>query len=385
MLSFINKQLDSGFKDIILRNACDRPIGIYGINRNTKTAERILHSMGKSNYAYFGDTKYVERKRKGRVILPFHSITKDYYILVADTDIQAVGFGLEHQGMNHIHDWCYLPEYEFYSDLQKNINAPFVPNISDSDIRLIEKELADIVMVEYLPPYDSERFDEFEHKTAFSDFYRKDVNKRYKRKMLEYYYTFQLLHLSERSSNSVYIDVGACGSPFVKWLRQTTDVQAYAIDLEEGPYKDLSYYMCQDATNMRFDDASVDAISIQSAFEMFIGDNDIKAIKEFSRVLKPGGEVIILPLYMHTQFLSTVSPKYYGTGTADEGALECIRTDCWNWVPLGRFYDVDALENRVLKTAEDCGMTPKVYSLSNDSIEKDGFVYLKFILSLKKQ
>lgn len=123
---------------------------------------------------------------------------------------------------------------------------------------------------------------------------------------------------------------------------------------------------------------------MQSSFEMFAGDADIKFIKEGARVLEKGGKIVILPLYLHNQYLSTVSPNYYGSGVADEYSKECVRTDCRGNIPFARFYDLKAFDERVLKTARQYGLTPLIYVLPQDLVEKDGFVYLKFILSLEK-
>ena len=118
---------------------------------------------------------------------------------------------------------------------------------------------------------------------------------------------------------------------------------------------------------------------------MFPYDSDRLLIKEIGRVLKPNGKMIILPLYLHKQYISTVSPNYYGKGTADPDSFECIRTDCWSSVPIGRFYDVDTFERTVLRAAREAGMEATVFSLPNNLVEKDDFVYLKFILQLEKK
>ena len=80
-----------------------------------------------------------------------------------------------------------------------------------------------------------------------------------------------------------------------------------------------------------------------------------------------------------------MSPNYYHVGGADKDSLECIRLDCRGNVPLGRFYSIAALNERVLKNAKLCGLFPRIYSLAQNLVEKDGFVYLKFILCLEKE
>lgn len=125
-------------------------------------------------------------------------------------------------------------------------------------------------------------------------------------------------------------------------------------------------------------------MSCHSAYETFIGDVDIKLIREAAGILKIGGKLIIVPLYMHEQYLSTTSPTLYKKGFADEGSFECIRTDCRGGLAIGRFYDVDALKRRVLDVAKEVGLKAKVYVFPDELVTCDAFAYLKFILELRK-
>lgn len=69
---------------------------------------------------------------------------------------------------------------------------------------------------------------------------------------------------------------------------------------------------------------------------------------------------------------------------ADEKSMECIRTDCRGNLSFARFYNVDALNERILKPAAEYGLTALIYALPQNLVEKDQFVYLKFILVLEK-
>lgn len=371
-------------EEFILEKAEQRKICVLGDRKGIRFASRLIRKIGISEYYLLesaGMVSILERKRQS---ISLDSLSHDFFVLVSTSDIWGAGAMMDRMGMIHEKDWINIYERDFYNSLFSNGSAPRVPDLTMDDLLEIEENMKRIVPVEALPIYNIDRFNTFEAFLGFEKHYHKGMNRRYKRKLLEYYYVSELLNIFSKDASFYYVDVGACGSPFVKTIREKTEVQAFAIDLEKGPYNKLDYYQIQDATQMTFANNSIDAISIQSAFEMFMGDADSRAIKEFSRVLKKGGRILILPLYMHTKFLSTVSPNFYGKGNADEGALECIRTDCWNGVPLGRFYNVSALEKRVIRIAEENGLTTKVYSLPNEAVEKDGFVYLKFIMELTK-
>ena len=80
-----------------------------------------------------------------------------------------------------------------------------------------------------------------------------------------------------------------------------------------------------------------------------------------------------------------VSPSCYGMGLADENSLEVIRTDCRDALPMSRYYSVEGLEERLLGRAKQWGLVYKIYILPDDIVEKDEFVYLKYILELQKE
>ncbi len=59
---------------------------------------------------------------------------------------------------------------------------------------------------------------------------------------------------------------------------------------------------------IRFDNESISKIALHCAYEMFENDADINLINEANRVLRKGGKMIIIPLYMdhiyHIQYAS---------------------------------------------------------------------------------
>lgn len=203
-------------------------------------------------------------------------------------------------------------------------------------------------------------------------------------KLLEHYVAYKLLGLNGYAPNDVYIDVAASGSPWAKVLRERLGIEAYAIDLEIAckEYGSLPYYKKMDATQMQFQDSSVRGMSLQCAYEMFMGDSDIRFINEVNRVLKPGGKVVINPLYMHTHYCGYASPDWYGKGYADEGAKEYIRSDVMG-IPFSRKYDALMLQRRVLERIVEQGLSYNIYALRNGR-DLGNSIYLHFILEITK-
>lgn len=369
-------------KDYIRKNLSRRKAAIWGTGNNAVIAEKLLRELD-LEYVYF-ETEPRETIYNSRPVFSVKEVSKDYYYLISSIYIDEIRFKLSEFGLSEWNDWLYILEADYYEAILRNRDALFAPDISFNDLNEIERQIdlrGDLSIIDI---YDKDEYDKFEEVLGFQEVYNKRINIRYRRKILEYYYTDKLIGFSNRNKDFVYIDVGGAGSPFVKWLRETTEISAFSVDIIKGKYAYLPYYLVQDGTHTDFRNDSVDAISMQSSFEMFIGDSDIRVVKEISRILKPGGRAVILPLYMHTNYFSMVSPNFYGCGNADPGSIECIRTDCWSYIPLARFYDVDTLYRRIISVANECGLTHRLFCIPDQNVEKDKMVYLKFILSLEK-
>lgn len=203
----------------------------------------------------------------------------------------------------------------------------------------------------------------------------------YYEKLLEHFVALKLLSLDEARS-SPYIDVAACDSPWAKLLRDR-GCEAYAIDLARPTeYSFLPYYRQEDATHTTFADESIATASLQCAYEMFVGNHDTELLLEFSRILKPGGRVVIAPLYMHTHPCYYQTQEHFGRPFGDTGAQAFVRRDAWG-VPASRKYSPETLKSRVLGPARSLGLEASVHVLRNKREIADG-IYLHFLLVLTK-
>jgi len=203
-------------------------------------------------------------------------------------------------------------------------------------------------------------------------------------KLLEHWVASERLGLKAYQPEDIYVDIAAGSSPWAMVLRQCAGITAFAIDLNNVGeiYKDLPYYRTEDATATNFSDASVTGASLQCAYEMFAEDNDSKLLKEFSRILKPGGKVVILPLYMHTHYCAFSTPEYFGKGHSDPVAIEYACLD-WEGIPSARYYDGSALKKRVLDQIDQLGMRYQLLALRNKS-DLGMNIYCHFILEITK-
>jgi hypothetical protein len=199
-------------------------------------------------------------------------------------------------------------------------------------------------------------------------------------KILEHFVAWSILRLARADIS--YIDVAGSTSPWALLLRQR-GMRAFCVDMRVPEnYRGVDCYVECDATRLPWQDGSVDTMSLQCAYEMFLDDSDTRFVREAARVLKPGGTVLVVPLYMHTHPCYYSTPEYYARNLGDRGASKYLRTDTWG-VPASRKYSPRTLVERVLQPARECGLQPVVHVLGNPEEGGSG-IYLKYILTLAK-
>ncbi|NCC34007.1 MAG: methyltransferase domain-containing protein, partial [Chloroflexia bacterium] len=233
------------------------------------------------------------------------------------------------------------------------------------------------------PPVD--RFEQFKVQGWFHDHYHGGrASGVWDEKLLEHWIAGELLQLDQWAPNDIYVDMAACSSPRAQALRERLGLEAFAIDLAPvgQAYADLPYYRSENATRTSFADGEVRGASLQCAFEMFQGQDDQRLIDELARILRPGGKVVILPLYMHTHYCAYSTPEYYGQGHSDPEAKEYILMDFYG-APSSRKYDGQRLKERVLDPILKAGLRYRLLALRNKAELGEG-IYCHFILEIEK-
>lgn len=260
--------------------------------------------------------------------------------------------------------------------------APTYRSPTDEELAQIERDLVANGIHCQDFAVDAAEFRRFKETAGFQHVYHGGkVGGVFNEKNLEHFVAWKLIGL-ERLQAAPYLDIAACASPWARLLRER-GIEAFAIDLElPEPQAHLTYYRQEDATRTSFEDASIGGASLQCAYEMFVGNHDIALVHELSRIMKPGGRVVISPLYTHTHPCYYQTPDYFGRPLGDTGATGYIRRDCWG-VAASRKYSVDTLQRRVWDTAIAVGLTPSLLVLRNKK-EIGSDIYLHFILLLDK-
>ncbi len=229
---------------------------------------------------------------------------------------------------------------------------------------------------------DPDRFQAFKARMPFRDDYHGgEAGGVYVEKLLEHFVAWDMLGL-DQPSHWPYVDIASASSPWAKILREQ-GLEAFSIDLAPHPsLAGLSYYLRGDATASPFDNNSIAGASLQCAFEMFVGDADVRLLVELARVLKPGGRAVISPLYMHTHACYYQSLEHVGRALGDAQAKQYVRRHAWD-VPSSRKYSARTLVERVLTPARAAGLVPQVHVFRNKQTFGPS-VYLHFILTLDK-
>jgi ubiquinone/menaquinone biosynthesis C-methylase UbiE len=159
----------------------------------------------------------------------------------------------------------------------------------------------------------------------------------------------------------------------------------YSFDLEPSKlYFRLPNYHVMDATQTDFDANSIDSVSLQCAFEMFLKNDDMKLIRELGRILKPGGRAIICPLYIHTKYCGYCSPDYWHRKEFHDQNAKLFVSKSSFGIPFSRKYDVVELQKRVLEIINQNDMDYNILILRN-SAEIDPEIYCHFILEIRKK
>ncbi len=136
-----------------------------------------------------------------------------------------------------------------------------------------------------------------------------------------------------------------------------------------------------DAAKMPVEDEFADALTLHCSFEHFEGESDSGFIREAERVLKPGGVLLIVPIYFAQHYACiTYPPMSAGSGVPFEPDMRIHALKHWQ-NRFGRFYDADHFVRRVW--SQKGRLAGKILKIENYREFGEG-IYLRYALKLKK-
>lgn len=203
-----------------------------------------------------------------------------------------------------------------------------------------------------------------------------DDGGRREQKLLEYFVSLEFLEIR---SSDVVIDVASEWSMFPGVVRESIGATVYRQDLcyPAGIHADR---IGGTAARMPVPDGFADKLVLHSAFGHFEGVADTEFVGEAWRVLKPGGTLCILPLFMSDRYAILTDPLVNRRGVVwDEGARIVERL--WWHNRFGRIYDAAALNRRVLTPGRQFLTT--IYRITNAPLAHSA-AKLDFALVMRK-
>jgi hypothetical protein len=199
------------------------------------------------------------------------------------------------------------------------------------------------------------------------------------KKLLEYFLSLEFLIVQP---TDVIVDVASEWSIFPEVLEKLSGATVYRQDLIYPPGLHGNC-IGGSAACMEVPAESVDKLVLHNAFEHFEGTVDTDFIIEAWRILRPGGILCILPLFLSERYSIVTDPLIDQRGVIwDDGA--CVIELPWHHNRFGRFYSPSALQRRVLLPALEAGFTPTIYHILNaNEVHPSANMY--FALVLQKQ
>ncbi len=189
-------------------------------------------------------------------------------------------------------------------------------------------------------------------------------------KLLEYYISFRWL---EFNAADTYIDVAAQDCPFAFFIRDRFNCRVYRQDLfylKKGIHgEDIG----GDASKIPLPSDLVSKISLHNSLEHFEGNSDIKFFREAQRLLRPGGKLLIMPLFIGDDYMIETD-----AGWVDEKGVKHL----WGkGARFARIYDLPEFNSRILKNSNKFKL--HVYHLQN-AYEIDPKCYAEYFAIFEK-
>lgn len=196
-------------------------------------------------------------------------------------------------------------------------------------------------------------------------------------KTLEHYVAFDVLQLG---ADDVFMDVASNLSRVPDLASGLFGARAYRQDLAypAGLHGDRIGGF---ASSVPLEDGSLSAITLHCSFEHFEGEEDTRFIHEAARLLRPGGKLVILPLYLAEAHTLVTSRLWGGPRLDDEGTEAALRVR-QRESTFTRQYRPARLKERVLDV--DPRFESEVLFVENQEAISPS-CYLKFVLVMTRR
>lgn len=198
-------------------------------------------------------------------------------------------------------------------------------------------------------------------------------------KSLEHYLATKFLNLS---NDDIYIDIANNNSPVPEIYQKLFGCNVYRQDLIFRKGIHHENIIGGDASKMPVKNGFATKMALHCSFEHFERDSDIRFIKEVSRVLRKGGRLCVLPLYLSNKYTIQTDPAFLNKKDIffeEDAIIYCVKG---SRIRHSRFYDVPHLITRIRNNMNDLKLT--IYIVQNEK-EVHSSCYIKFIALFEKK
>jgi hypothetical protein len=200
-------------------------------------------------------------------------------------------------------------------------------------------------------------------------------------KALEHFISFKLIRPQHGMAG---VDVGSCRSVAPAILRETFGCACYEQDLDY-PAGIHDNQIGSSADSIPLPEQSVDFMTLHCTYEHFEARADTGFVRECARLLKPGGQTVILPLYLNPNYVNITGEvdeqKRASIAFDAEASYHCLIPEWRN--RFGRHYSPSALMERVVVPCWNLGLEPTCYRVQHwKSIHPD--LWMRWILVIRQ-
>jgi len=193
-------------------------------------------------------------------------------------------------------------------------------------------------------PVDAEDYRRYVERAEYANRHTKYYANNRAEKAFEHYVVWQL---AQFTAGSVFVDIAAENSPLADIVARLTNAKTYRQDIMFRPGirgRDIG----SDACAMPVADGFASSAALTCSLEHFERDGDVRLFDELARVLRPGGRVVTVPLYVFPEAAVQTDPKYSIVVDVpfDPGAVVYCVPEWKN--RHGRFYSPATLAERLL-------------------------------------
>ncbi len=196
-------------------------------------------------------------------------------------------------------------------------------------------------------------------------------------KWIEHFLSIYLLKPRRRE---LMVDMASCWSPFGGIVKNITKAQVYMQDMcfEKGIHKNR---IGSDCTDIPLADASVDVISVNNSIEHFEDAKDSQFLQEAFRLLKPGGRLCIVPLFISSVVVNMADPDLDLSSVAFDPGAVLVSAKPWK-IPFARYYTPETFVQRLISAVPQFEF--EIISIHGMNRFDPSLGYWQFVACLRK-